>query len=208
MLSEVERANRPMKLMAGGGRPQLIAGVRRTNEGFQVTAREHSEAPQRDSVWALVGNVDRELHQPQGQNQPVSGTHIYAPGARVYWLASNSYGDFPPSRAGSTYVLGKHRRSGRWLRCWILSNRIVSWRISVIYKPRILRELCDDIWFTFLPDQFVWTAKRDTPESVAALLNHWKHVASAEMERRRTELRGAVSLLDDAGALSLSRKKS
>jgi len=92
-------------------------------------------------VWCIVANIiNVRPFGPEGKEQR-HGTKHFAPKAKMYVI------DFFWGMAGETItVIGRHRRSQRFITINIRSKWLVNWRVELVYSPYIIRALHDHPW--------------------------------------------------------------
>lgn len=88
-----------------------------------------------DFVWCIVGNIIGE--HPVGENKEIKrGTKHFSPGTKVYC--------FPPRWGdGYTkiYVIGRPRKSSRFIKVIIKSDLVINWRIQKVFSHHIIQEM-------------------------------------------------------------------
>jgi hypothetical protein len=88
-----------------------------------------------DFVWCLVGNIVDE--RVDGATQQIrKGTKHFSPGTKVYC--------FPPQWGDGyekIYVIGRPRKSSRFIKVIIHSDWITNWRVQKVYSQHIKREM-------------------------------------------------------------------
>lgn len=92
-------------------------------------------------VWGIVANIVRERpYGPEGKELR-SGTKHFAPGAKVTLL------DFYWGMGLETpTVVGRHRRSHRYITLAIRTKWLVNWRTELIYSPFIIDRILKHPW--------------------------------------------------------------
>lgn len=92
-------------------------------------------------VWSLVANVVAERRAGPGGVDVRRGTKHFAPGAKVYCLPPlwDSYhkvhGD------DKIVVVGRHRRSHRYMTIVMRTEWLTNWRVQLVYRPYVIREM-------------------------------------------------------------------
>lgn len=125
------------------------------------------------SVWSIVGNIVGERACGVNGSEMRAGTHLFRPNAKVYLLDVHHYwAVLNPSNAESIVVLGQHRKSRAWLRCYVRSTYVHNWRIRVVYDPVVVSRLKKELWCAF-ENTFDWHEDRNTPQAIAALFAAW-----------------------------------
>lgn len=105
-------------------------------ERFAVTFGEQP-AP----IWCLVANVVAERRVGPGGTERRHGTKHFAPGAKVYC--------FPPlwdsyhkvRGVDKVNVVGRHRRSHRYITLVTRTEWLTQWRAQLVYSPHVIREI-------------------------------------------------------------------
>ena len=88
------------------------------------------------SAWCIVANVIRERHYGPGGQETRRGTKRFAPGAKVYIV------DFFWGMGGDNLtVVGRHRRSQRYITLSMQSNHLLNWRVELVYSPHVIEVL-------------------------------------------------------------------
>ncbi len=132
----------------------------------EVPADAQATAEPRSMV-AITGNIIRDERPPGPDGKTLHGTRLFRPGAKVYlatlhrsWPVAPDLGD-PPSDASDpsawrarqlkeygrdpVIILAQHRKSRRWLKCWVQSHLITDWRLQLCFQPGVLHAL-DRTW--------------------------------------------------------------
>lgn len=87
-------------------------------------------------VWCIAANILRERPYGPGRQELRAGTKHFAPGAKVYLI------EFFWGMGGeSVTVVGRHRRSHRYLTLTIRSAWVVNWRVELVYSPFVIRAI-------------------------------------------------------------------
>jgi hypothetical protein len=163
-----------------------------------------------DSVWVLAGNILSEHPAGPGGAQIVRGTRLFRPGSKIYLASIRNcaaiYEDL--STVGlSIRVIGQHRRTRKWIRCWVRFSYTGHWRLQVVYRPRVLECLRSVDWPGFLlgknefhceeertamPEEirrFVAVLPSTTPREAPQYRSWWKTWIDAwKLSRRRPDL--------------------
>jgi hypothetical protein len=96
--------------------------------------------PSVEPVWCVVANIVPERPYGPGGAEKRRGTKHFRPGAKVYCF---------PALWGDGYeqikVVGRHRRSNRYVTMVIKSAWLENWRVKLVYSPDIIRRL-DGKW--------------------------------------------------------------
>jgi hypothetical protein len=88
--------------------------------------------------WSVVANVVDERLWGQGA-EVRRGTRVFSPGTKVY-LIRGHWGE----GGERVDVLGRARRTKRWVRSVVASSHLENWRAMLIHEPSVLRRLTDD----------------------------------------------------------------
>ena len=86
------------------------------------------EAP----VWCIAGNVILE-HSFGEAHEIRRGTKHFAPGAKVYCISFR--------QGAEALVVGRHRKSKRWIRIYIRTAYLTNLRAELVYNPQVVRAL-------------------------------------------------------------------
>jgi hypothetical protein len=88
------------------------------------------------SAWCIAANVVNERPYGEGGLEMRSGTKHFAPGAKVYVVR------FFWGMAGETLtVVGRHRKSHRFITLSMPSKWLVNWRVELVFSPRVIKEI-------------------------------------------------------------------
>ncbi|MDB5332428.1 MAG: hypothetical protein JWP03_3579 [Phycisphaerales bacterium] len=121
---------------------------------------EGDDAP----VWGVAANVAMEHRYGPGGAETRRGTKHFAPGAKVFVY------EFMWGYGGTNVtVVGRHRKSKRFIRITMPSNRLVNWRAELVYSPYIAKQFRDSGEFgKFAPGSE--DARRHAEEIVAGYI--------------------------------------
>lgn len=86
-------------------------------------------------VWCIVANVRISRRVGPGGAELRSGTKHFAPGAKVYVIAA-----YWGRGAETVTVVGRHRKSHRYLTISLQSAYLTNWRVELIYSPTVLEQ--------------------------------------------------------------------
>ncbi len=87
-------------------------------------------------VWSVVANVVLERSHGPGGIEKRSGTKHFAPGAKVYVIA------FYWGMGGdSLTVIGRHRKSKRFICIDMRAKDLANWRVEMVYSPYVIRQV-------------------------------------------------------------------
>jgi hypothetical protein len=118
----------------------------------RIPAPEHSMAapsPQvgaNGPVWCVAANVLIERPFGPGGAETRRGTRHFAPGAKVhvfnyYWGMAGE----------SVTVIGRHRKSGRYITLVMPADHLANWRAELVYSPHVIRQVLAHGEFAGLP---------------------------------------------------------
>ena len=93
-----------------------------------VTAEESSDGP----VWCVAANVLMERGHGPGGREKRRGTKHFAPGAKVF-----IYEFF----GGCVTVIGRHRKSRRFIRLTMPAKHLANWRAELVYSPYVIKQV-------------------------------------------------------------------
>ena len=92
-----------------------------------------------EPVWCVVANVVHERRFGPGGIVIHRGTKHFAPGAKVHVV------DFHWGMAGERVtVVGRHRKSKRYITLTMRSAHLANWRAELSYSPHVIREALAD----------------------------------------------------------------
>ncbi|GAA5038548.1 hypothetical protein GCM10011506_36470 [Marivirga lumbricoides] len=98
----------------------------------------HKDTEKIESIWCLVGNIINE-HYYGEEKEIRRGTKRFRPGAKVYC--------FPP-QWGDGYekimVIGKSRKSKRFITVVLSAKLITNWRIQRVHTPFLKRKMLEN----------------------------------------------------------------
>ena len=109
-----------------------------------------------DFIWCLIGNIVGE-HGLRINNEIKKGTKHFSSNTKVYC--------FPPLW-GDGYenikVIGRHRKSKRFVVMVIPSKYVTNWRLQKVYRPYILK---------VMHFQYGWTDSEKDKERILEMLS-------------------------------------
>ena len=94
-----------------------------------------------DPAWCVVANVVMERQYGPGGAEKRRGTKHFAPGAKVY-----VYQFYWGMGGESVTVMGRHRRSHRFIQLSMRAKHLANWRAELVYSPavaKVIRENAD-----------------------------------------------------------------
>lgn len=97
---------------------------------------------QPESTWCVVANVVPERPYGPSGKQHRSGTKHFAGGAKVY-----VFNTFWGSPELVVTVVGRHRKTKRYMTLHMRSAHLENWRVQQVFSPFILRQICASGWF-------------------------------------------------------------
>ncbi len=91
-------------------------------------------------VWCLVGTMRADRAGSPAASGPSNGNKYFASGARLYFR--HCVGD----RNGNVdepviEVVGRHRKTHRYLRFIMRADWVENWRVDLVYGPAVIRLL-------------------------------------------------------------------
>lgn len=90
-------------------------------------------------VWCVVANVLHERPYGPGGVEKRRGTRQFAPGAKVY-VFSYFWGE-----GGEVVtVVGRHRKSKRYITLSMKAIHLANWRAELVYSPHVIRQILHD----------------------------------------------------------------
>ena len=128
-------------------------------------------------VWCVVGNIVDE--RPAANGGVARGTRLFRPNAKVYLAGVRNWWALlePVQGAGeSIEVLGQHRKSRRWTRCWVRVGHTASWRVQFVPHPGVLVLLREAGWpgFRLAPHAFHAPAAGSPADGIRALIDAFR----------------------------------
>lgn len=132
-----------------------------------------SDRPEGDcqSVWCVVANVRKETAYGKDGGKVRRGSKHFAPGAKVYC--------FPPLWGDgyeSIKVVGRHRKTHRYVTMVIESRYLENWRAELAYSPHVIRQFGGE-----------WDGSKRS-QGQAEQLASWKEHGSSETHHLRKGL--------------------
>lgn len=97
---------------------------------------DDSQSPTPEPVWCVVANVVMERAYGPGGAERRSGTKHFAPGARVYVV-----GFYWGTGGESVTVVGRHRKSHRFITLDMRSRHLANWRAELVYSPYVIERV-------------------------------------------------------------------
>src|SRR5262245_38267236 len=91
-------------------------------------------------VWGVVTNVVLERPYGPGGQERRKGTKHFAPGAKVHVFQRIGWSD-----ARRVRVYGRHRVSKRMIELTTSAELLANWRAELVYSPRLVRKILDDV---------------------------------------------------------------
>lgn len=89
-----------------------------------------------EAVWCIVANVVNERPYGEGGTETRRGTKQFVPGAKVYIV------NFFWGVGGETLtVVGRQRKSHRFITLSMRSKWLVNWRVELVYSPFVIKEV-------------------------------------------------------------------
>ena len=87
-------------------------------------------------AWCVAANVVHERQYGPAGAEIRRGTKHFAPGAKVYVV------DFFWGMGGEDVtVVGRHRKSKRYLALTMKAKHLANWRAELVYSPAVIREI-------------------------------------------------------------------
>jgi hypothetical protein len=92
-------------------------------------------------IWCIVANIVNERAYGPGGQETRRGTKHFAPGAKIYILYF-----FWGMGAQDVTVVGRHRRSHRYITMTIRTAWLVNWRVELVYSPYVIAKRLERPW--------------------------------------------------------------
>lgn len=158
-------------------------------------------------AWCLAANVILERTFGPGRSESRSGTRHFAPGAKVYVVSF-----FWGMGGDRLSVLGRQRKSGRWIRVVTRSRWLVNWRAEKAYAPRVVREILDH-HSGWRPGEEAWAQSEEAREQVERILHglregHETGAATQPFNTRPPHQDGRAQVLEQAAAIAEAEASS
>jgi hypothetical protein len=97
-------------------------------------------------VWCVAANVLMERGYGPGGAEKRRGTKHFAPGAKVF-----VYYFFWGTGGERVTVIGRHRKSHRFIRLTMPAKHLANWRAELVYSPYIAKQVREFGEFAGLP---------------------------------------------------------
>ena len=119
-----------------------------------------------EPAWCIAANIVHERDYGPGGVEKRRGTKQFAPGAKVYIVNFNR-----GFRANIT-VIGRQRKSHRYITLITEPKWLVNWRVELVYSPYVLKALLGSECYMPAPPRSIFPWKHqlqpDWPGSPAA----------------------------------------
>ena len=127
-------------------------------------------------VWCVVGNIVPERPFGPAGAELRRGTRLFRPNAKIYLAARrHGYALLNPQLWGdeSILVVGQHRKSRKWISCWVRMSCTTNWRVRPTRHPGASVRLREMGWegFCLRLAEFSCTEERTSPVAIEALFN-------------------------------------
>jgi len=114
-----------------------------------------------DPAWCVAANVVMERPYGPGGVEKRRGTKHFAPGAKVY-----VYDFFWGMGGESVTVMGRHRKTHRYIQLSMRAKHLANWRAELVYSPAVAKVIRENAEFGSL-DAGSETARRRAEEIAA-----------------------------------------
>jgi len=125
--------------------PRQIEPSEPTNDSTATTTLSN---PDSAPVWCVAANVVMERGYGPGGAETLRGTKHFAPGAKVF-----VYNFFWGVGGETVTVIGRHRKSHRYIRLSMPAKHLANWRAELVYSPSIAKQVRDSSEFGPLPPE-------------------------------------------------------
>lgn len=95
-----------------------------------------------DPAWCVVANVVMERPYGPGGVEKRRGTKHFAPGAKVY-----VYDFFWGVGGENVTVMGRHRKSHRFIQLSMPAKHLANWRAELVYSPAVAKVIRENAEF-------------------------------------------------------------
>lgn len=112
--------------------------------------------------WCIVGNIKKEIPYGEGGADTKVGLRKFKGGAKVY-IVGAFYG-----AAESIVVIGRHRKTAKFVNCIIPANTVEMLRVKKLYKPQIIEFLQN-----FKPNGARMINTEEIAYEIAELIPRW-----------------------------------
>ena len=97
-----------------------------------------TKPPAPEPAWCVVANVVLERGYGPGGVEIRRGTKLFAPGAKVHVLRLFWHSD---RKLDQLTVVGRHRKSHRFITTTMANRHLANWRVELIYSPYVVEQL-------------------------------------------------------------------
>jgi hypothetical protein len=104
--------------------------------GVPLATPPPREAGDVTPVWSVVANVLHKRPYGPGGVEKRSGTKHFAPGAKVFVIAF-----YWGMGAESVTVIGRHRKSHRYICIDMRAVHLANWRAELVHSPWVIRHV-------------------------------------------------------------------
>lgn len=113
-------------------------------------AQELSETE--SGLWCVVANIKRDHPYGPGGTESKSGTRQFRGGAKVYIAGCN------PGMCDSVLAIGLHRRSRRFIACYVDVQHVEQFRVKMACHPKVIELIKNDprCWIRTREEAEVW----------------------------------------------------
>ena len=126
-----------------------------------------------EPVWCIAANVIYERRFGPGGAEIRKGTKHFAPGAKVHIV------NFRGTGSEKVTVVGRHRKSHRYITLVTPLKWLVNWRVELVYSPHVIQEVVTfeayqpppkwyESWFPYLLLVFLGLLKQGEDENWAS----------------------------------------
>lgn len=95
-----------------------------------------------DPAWCVAANVVMERAYGPGGAETRRGTRHFAPGAKVF-----VYAFFWGMAGESVTVMGRHRKSHRFIQLSMSAKHLANWRAELVYSPTVAKVIRENAEF-------------------------------------------------------------
>ena len=112
--------------------PELASGSHDVSCQAPAPLEESTDGP----VWCVAANVLMERGHGPGGAEKRRGTKHFAPGAKVF-----VYSFFWGTAGERVTVIGRHRKSHRFIRLTMPAKHLANWRAELVYSPYVAKQV-------------------------------------------------------------------
>lgn len=124
-------------------------------------------------VWVVAANVVT-IERGPADGPSYRGTKLFRAGAKVYLANMGQWWSLEDEKGRlhtSFEVIGQHRLSRKWIKCWVNGSALQHWRVAIAGNAGAVRLLEREGWWGFriAPHEFSWDGEKYSVGAIRAL---------------------------------------